>query len=139
MEIFGESGFCKEKFDITTLTVADDIKRILCGQNLQGFFQILIERCTGNMKKCMFCLAAAIDQAKLFILRILGKDQSCNFCQGLSEKCFELTSCDGKVYLFFLPEIISSGFCNDICRVPQSTVYVKNDTVHSTNPFDKFI
>ena len=51
------------------------------------------------MKKCMFCLAAAIDQAKLFILRIFGKDQSCNFSQGLSEKCFELTGCDGKVYL----------------------------------------
>lgn len=73
LEIVSEACGFQEHFNISGLAVTDDKKRKTAGKNLQCFLKIRIQRSTFAKQCLVLCLAAAVDDTKLFCFRKLRK------------------------------------------------------------------
>ena len=133
LEIVSEACGFQEHFNISGLAVTDDKKRKTAGKNLQCFLKIRIQRSTFAKQCLVLCLAAAVDDTKLFCFRKLREKSLCDIRQQLAEKPHQSFGAYVGIHVLRMDKVITPGLSYDPGGIPERTVNIKNNTVHQKN------
>ena len=133
LEIVSEACGFQEHFNISGLAVTDDKKTKTAGKNLQCFLKIRIQRSTFAKQCFMLCLAAAVDDTKLFCFRKLREKSPCDIRQQLAKKPHQSFGAYIGIHVFRMDKVIAPGLSYDPGGIPERTVNIKNNTVHQKN------
>ena len=101
-EIAAESGRFQKYFNVTCLTVADDIKRVSLGQESESLFQSIVNRGGMCQEFSVFFGAAQIDQFQLTLLRVFLKNHCGNVREQTAEQTFQSVAGECRLQIGFL-------------------------------------
>ena len=133
LEIVAKACGFQEHFNISGLAVTDDKKRKTAGKNLQCFLKIPIQRSTFAKQCLVLCLAAAVDDTKLFCFRKLREKSLCYIRQQLAKKPHQSRRTYISIHVFRMDKVIAPGLSHDPRGIPERTVNIKYNTVHQKN------
>ena len=125
-----ETAGLEEYFYIAGLAVADDEKAVFFLQGSQYRLQIRIKGRTLAEKCLVFFLTALVDQLQLTLPAFTGKEDGGNIRKQSAEQFLQPLACHRRRIRGFTGKYGVPCLGADVCGVPQSSVHIKNNTVH---------